>query len=181
MKKNLTQDKLEKALLHDNPRITKVAYAPGVEEAMARIGIQMGNYKPSIATRMRWKALKIIEWPSDTLDNIKAFIQRGRRGYADKDCWGVDWYLSDVIPGMLEVMISDTKGGGNSYPGEGWGPEANSIKNWHKTIRKIAQGFKARNKLGEFDYKNDVERKKLEVEKEEGMKLFVKYFDHLWD
>ena len=35
---------------------------------------------------------------------IKWFIQRGRRGYADSDCWGVDYYLIDIIPKMISTL-----------------------------------------------------------------------------
>ena len=181
MKKSLTQAKLEEALLKDNPKIKEVKYAPGVQKSMARIGILMDSYKPSALTVLKWKAEKLLSWPSDAYHEIKYFIQRGKRGYSDNDCWGIDWYLSDIIPGMLDTMINDKKGGGNSYPGEGWGKEANSIKSWQATVRKMAKGFKAHNKLGSFDWKNEEHRKKLEAERDEGMKLFVKYFDHLWD
>jgi len=40
--------------------------------------------------------LRIIEWPAQRWRNLRVFIQRGRRGWADRDTWNLDEYLARV-------------------------------------------------------------------------------------
>ena len=46
-----------------------------------------------------------IDNPRDFKNNIKWFIQRGKRGYSDRDLWSFDWYLAE-IPDSQNVNIS---------------------------------------------------------------------------
>ena len=41
---------------------------------------------------------------------IKWFLQRGRRGWADRDTWSMDSYLERVIPGMLIRLANAAHG-----------------------------------------------------------------------
>lgn len=45
--------------------------------------------------------------------DIKAFIQRGKRGYADCDCWNLDEYFFSVMPNALENLADNAHG----FPG----------------------------------------------------------------
>lgn len=47
---------------------------------------------------------KISELPEDIYYETKYFIQRGLRGYADRDVWSIDWYLTDVILKMVKQL-----------------------------------------------------------------------------
>ena len=107
-------------------------------------------------------------------DEIKYFIQRGRRGYSDRDTWNIDYYLSSWMPQALKKMISY----GNGYPGVG---AANTPEKWKVIVKKIAKGFQASYKIGEFEYNTLTQKKRLQAVQEEGLKLFTKYFDNLWD
>lgn len=48
--------------------------------------------------------------PSIAYDLIRAFIQRGRRGWADQDVWSLDGYLNSWLPDALR-RLRDTKQG----------------------------------------------------------------------
>jgi hypothetical protein len=116
----------------------------------------------------------------DIPDDIIAFYQRGKRGYADSDAWGIDWYLNSFMPELLMTMIDPKKGGGNSYPS--WGKGARTYKEWHETVKKIAKGFEAGRKLQNDFF--DISKGKglaLKKQQDEGLKLFVKWYDALWD
>jgi len=180
MSKKLTKEKIEKALLQDQPDTMEVKYAPGVERDMAKLGFNPG-YKRTWTDVLLWNLEKVRDFPVEAWDNVKAFYQRGARGYADRDCWGIDWYICEIMPGMLRTMTDPTKGGGNSYPGFIHGTEANTSKRWKGTIEKMAKGFEAHRRLAEFDYRNDAQRESLKKQRDEGIALWVKYFDHLWD
>ena len=121
----------------------------------------------------------------DIPSNIVAFWQRGRRGYADSDSWGIDNYLDSFMPELLRHMIDDKVGGGNSYPGHEGDLNCDTAEHWQNTVEKIAKGFEAGRKIDDLAYKNGkqyrAEHKKLEKQRVEGMKLFVKYYTHLWD
>lgn len=103
--------------------------------------------------------------------NVKYFIQRGKRGYSDFDGWCLDYYLSEWLPQALRGLKD-----GVSYPGHG---EANTQKKWNGILEKMAKGFDAALKIREFPDKRDL--KKLQKQQKEGLELFAKWFDALWD
>ena len=139
---------------------------------------------------------KIVEFPRE----VKYFIQRGKRGFSDRDCWGFDYYLAKVISGGIDKLIKNIHG----YPGN-----LKNIKQWITILKKIKQTFVMAKKIldGELLYlptkkyndklrkywikytkennkewnKNDrVMTKKQNLAYLEGWKLFRIYFRLLW-
>ena len=110
-------------------------------------------------------------------DNIVDFYQRGKRGYADSDAWSIHYYLNSFMPKLLRTMIDPKKGGGNSYP-----MQLKNAKEWNAIVEKIAKGFEA-SKLINEEWFDITKGKGLELEKQriEGFKLFIKWYDSLWD
>ena len=106
-------------------------------------------------------------------DEIKYFLQRGKRGFSDRDAWSIDYYLSSWMPKALRTM---KKGWG--YPGLG---RVNTHQKWSVILEKMAKGFDASRKIGEYKYRSTTQLKKLQAVQKEGLKLFIKYFDNLWD
>lgn len=114
---------------------------------------------------------------------VKWFIQRGRRGWADKDAWDMHRYLSSVIPDMLDKQIID----GVGYPMD------MTQESWDKTRREIASGFLAWQLLDEDNWHDDTlshkENQKrckkawAETQKslDKSCKLLAKHFGNLWD
>lgn len=140
---------------------------------------------------------KIEEFPR----NIKYFIQRGKRGYSDRDTWSFGFYLATVISGGIDKLIKDVHG----RP-----CDLKSLKQWKSILKKINRTFKTEEKIidgellflpakkyndkkrkdiikftkennKEWDINYRVMTKKENREYKEGWKLFEKFFESLWD
>jgi hypothetical protein len=126
-------------------------------------------------------------------ENIKYFIQRGRRGWSDEDAWDIDHYLARIIPPMVRRIGKD----GMGCPEEFFD---NTCKNdechkWKEILEEIAQGFEAAEQIknlsfgfrwekenGIYDMKvKEEKQKQLAAKFDRGMELFSKYFLNLWD
>lgn len=119
--------------------------------------------------------------------DIKTFIQRGKRGWGDRDTWSFDWYLSDVISQGVRHLEKHHYGH----------PCDLSDENWKKILNKIATTFETSGKIADMDIiltTNKKQYNKLisagckgvytpEQTKEyyKGFDLFKKYFLSLWD
>ena len=115
------------------------------------------------------------KWSYRPFDNIKyfftwvkRFFQRGSRGYADKDVWGICDYLCEILPPMINKM----KSRGVGYP------EDLSETQWNNILTAIQDGFESGRKILEIDY-TDYEKERKTFDN--GMKLFTEYFLNLWD
>lgn len=100
---------------------------------------------------------------------IKWFIQRGTRGYADCDVWDLDSYICTWLPKALR-QLRDT---GCGYPME------ETAKKWKDILTQMADGFEAHNLSLELP--DNKEFKKQNTKLKNGLKLFTKYFNCLWD
>lgn len=116
--------------------------------------------KPSYYLLRPWEFFK------DTYREIKSFLQRGYRGYADNDVWGLDEYLSRVISETTGHLAKNT----SSYPG------GMTFSNWKKILRQISKDIQIKD-----HYKTEKEQSQSYAKQQEALKLFVKYFCHLWD
>ena len=56
------------------------------------------------------RVTRIWEWPGDRVADLKHYHQRGIRGWSNRDVWGFDYYLSDVIIGGLKKLKEDKMG-----------------------------------------------------------------------
>lgn len=125
---------------------------------------------------------------------VKYFIQRGRRGYSDRDLWDFDSYLSEIIPPAVRHLAKNASG----CPGETWDVKQvnNECHVWKEILEEIAQGFEAATQIkslsrfskwlkteeGFYDHKVEKEKdKQLAAKFDKGMELFAKYFLNLWD
>lgn len=145
-------------------------------------------------------------WIKDIPREIKYFCQRGKRGYSDRDTWGLDFYLAEVISNSIAHLQKYNHG----YPVEVGSPEK-----WEEILATISKTFKTALEISSTEsfytpshFYNTLEfikhRKTLEkitkelqlkfpnhrckiltleecLEYEEGWKLFQKYFFGLWD
>ncbi|KKK59041.1 hypothetical protein LCGC14_3038370 [marine sediment metagenome] len=76
---------------------------------------------------------------------VKWFIQRGKRGYADSDCWGIDFYLVDIIPKMIK-QLKGNRGGVPSCMFEDADDDSDKSwekarKKWYKILDEIIKSF----------------------------------------
>jgi hypothetical protein len=137
--------------------------------------------------------LWFIDIPRDFFYDLKAELQRGKRGWAVKDTWNLGNYLNKVIIESMTYFRDNP----NTYPCD-MTPEK-----WKKILNKIIRAFELQKdeKIGWFvepdkfkrsDY-NEIKKKLIRgsmyrpaTKKEcqeyfEGWNLFRKHFDDLWD
>jgi hypothetical protein len=116
--------------------------------------------------------------------NIKWFFQRGWRGYADCDVWSIDYYIDEWMPSALRQL-----GKGCGTPAILCGEDSDNIslnkshKKWVTILEQIAVGFEANMRLQncEYNLENMGEKKELYRKCDKGLKLFIKYFNNLWN
>ena len=133
----------------------------------------------------------------DLYKDVCAFFQRGFRGWADCDVWSLDDYLSEVLIGSLKHLQEIQHGVPNwheteeKYSKEKY-PDMNyqerlelGAKDWWKIMDKMILAFEKKRQWGnntmKTDYYGSEEQTRDEATVEEGMQLFVKWFDALWD
>jgi len=104
------------------------------------------------------------------LYDIKAYYQRVRYGVAQRDVWGFDYYLANVIIRGLKQLKSEI----NGCPNE----EKMTLKKWETILQQMIIGFETQLKV---DDEARVRTKKEEKIISRGWQLFVKYFNSLWD
>ena len=131
------------------------------------------------AYRLSYRLLHPRDWFLDLCREIKAFIQRGSRGYADCDTWGLDDYLCEWLPRALRHLAKYNHGCAVEFFDEGKDDEC---WRWIEVLIKMAEGFEAKGKLFE-DYPELGKEEILELDKkwQEGAKLLFDYFENLWD
>lgn len=117
---------------------------------------------------------------------IKWFIQRGWRGYAECDIWSIDYYLCGWLPKALRELAENVHGVpfdlAEVHKDGSHDVTDKHLNNWKAEIRIMADGFEARLNISDCKYKHDSkEEKEAQRKSEIGIKLFVKRFDNLWD
>jgi len=128
--------------------------------------------------------------------DVKTFIQRGKRGWANRDTWSFDYYLTKVISEAVYHLKENTNGMPNDLTEGQWIDILNKIiytfelakrmsedelylikdkkvrDKWQKTLDELNKKHKSRDRC--------MTNKEIR-EYEEGWKLFKEYFFELWD
>lgn len=109
----------------------------------------------------------------DLYHEAKYFLQRGYRGYSDRDVWSVDWFLTGIMPKMLRQLKKTTHGA----------PVGVGFKHWQNKLEKMAETFEMARRIEDYDFdiKDKYAARRLQREFERRMQDFVKYFFSLWD
>ena len=132
---------------------------------------------------------KIYSFIPHTYREIKYAVQRVHRGYSDRDCWSINGFLSDIMPGMLRQLKENCHG----CPEDLWDDKKdNKCQKWDEVLIEIAQGFEAATSISNLDFmrpfKNsepeetwEARRAILDKKFDRGIFLFKKYYFSLWD
>ena len=99
--------------------------------------------------------------------NIRSFIQRGKRGYSDRDTWNFHYFLSDIIYKGVEDLkkqgytLPTWKEGKSDLQAENeWDCILNAIIHTFRTAKEISNGDLLYTSSKEFDYKKYEEMKR---------------------
>lgn len=152
----------------------------------------------------RWSYYLTHPWVlfTDFYRQCKYVVQRGFNGYADCDAWSIDTYLNKWMPEAIRELKAGMHGTPmppkevydlkedqqyNDIPKEVW-------EKWHVEwlgiLDKIARGFEADRRTEDMVYWDNTELpydyydpKNIELReaKKEGLELFIKYYDSLWN
>ena len=125
-------------------------------------------------------------WPKDFYRECKYFIQRGKRGYSNRDLWSFDCYLSEVIIGGLKRLKEIRSSGNCGVPSrlchDSTGKEIRTVEEASKILEdamdKIIRAFELQKSM--FDDPRILTATE-QVEVDEGMKTFIEYFNDLGD
>jgi len=101
-----------------------------------------------------WK-YKVACFPFD----VKCFIQRGRRGWSEKDVWSVDDYLTRIIPEMLRELAKNPMGCPEGFIDT---EEPYSCDKWSAKLREIADGLEQWEVITSYRFPFNAEWKALE-------------------
>lgn len=119
------------------------------------------------------------EFFMDCYRAAKWFIQRGRRGYSDRDVWGWCHYMAEINLAAMHRLAKHKIGH----------PIGMTMPGWRSRLLKMADGFQAFMDEEEdcTSYKKLSRKKFLALVKsrqrrtEVGLKLWSKHFWNLWD
>jgi len=107
---------------------------------------------------------------------ISWMIQRAKRGWSDRDAWGINYYLCEILPPMLE-RLKDSYGC----------PMETEKEEWHQKLDIMIIGFVAAKRMIDLDYPTltGTELRNAVIDDTEtfkaGMALFTEHFFSLWD
>jgi len=85
--------------------------------------------------RFKYRIYRLFEVIKNFPREVKYFIQRGRRGWSDKDLWSLDDYLAQVIGGSLKDLSSTIHG----YPDS----KFKSFEEFQKHLVELSDAFNA--------------------------------------
>lgn len=119
--------------------------------------------------------------------NLRDYHQRGRRGWADSDTWGLDTYLARVISTSTAHLRDNAHG----YPGT---DECPTEDRWYQILTEISQRF-GRYEDSKFPELADIEHLDWDARhaaylaagdewgqnKDFAFALLGKWIGHLWD
>ena len=126
------------------------------------------------------------------------FVQRGRSGWSERDCWGVDSHLSEIIPEMLRWLKVTKHGVPNEFVEMARKTREKSgiqvidetdvdqgEKLFDAMLDEIIEGFEAHQNIDNHrDYNREEHQANEKIWRAKflrGMELFIKYYDTLWD
>ena len=111
---------------------------------------------------------------SDIINKVKWKLQRVFRGYSDCDLWNLDIFLAEQILTPLKAW--------RKLPLHGYDSSCKSREDWMNHIDKMILSFELVSTDLDVSHEFTTEDYKIRQRKiEEGLKLFAKHFQSLWD
>lgn len=157
--------KLKKYLLKDGSIYWHKLYYDLVPDILTQYAPPGGDYNYAYYLYQPHKYVVALYYQA------KWFIQRGRRGYADRDVWSIDWYLCNWMPQALEDLKRTSHGH----------PIGMSQKTWEGKLDRMINAFKIARKIQDYDYVNRAEYTVALKQFRKDFNVFKTHFFGLWD
>ena len=126
----------------------------------------------------------LIEWVLIPYYKIKYFIQRGKRGYSERDLWDLEHHLSFILSNALLDMVKISHGS----PCRAIGDIPNCCKDcnchelWKKELKENAEKFRLLYKNEWYNIEQAEESWKQEEKTyKEATEWLAKWYGSLWD
>jgi len=143
------------------------------------------SYAPSYALTHPWKILE------DFLREVKWAWQRVFRKWDDRVTWGLDCYLSEIVPQVLDtIRRMNIKGISADYLDEVGYFDADenqqealtekAAERFDLVLKDVADGFRAYSDMDDVSPSSEAYAELME-KFQKGMNLFVKYFSSFGD
>ena len=126
--------------------------------------------------RVRWQTISFFDVKQHARE-VRRFIQRGRRGYADCDWYDMHSYLCSIILPMLRTMREKHM----TYPGYG---KASTPEKWEALLDEMIEGWEAAARMIALDYPDGTINESFKADNKifkTKSKVFSEWFLHLWD
>jgi len=103
-------------------------------------------------------------------DHVRYFIQRGYRGYSDRDVWSIDYYLNSWMPQALEQLKRTTHGH----------PIGMTKKQWEHRLDQMINAFKIAKNIDYYTYVKPEECRAARRQFRKNFDVFKNYYFSLW-
>lgn len=107
----------------------------------------------------------------DLFLEAKWFIQRGMRGYSDRDTWSIDGYLCSWMPQALTTLRKRRIGH----------PTGLTKRSWDARLDRMINAFRIARKIQDYDYKTTAEVQAAVKQFHKDFNLVNTHFFSLWD
>jgi hypothetical protein len=107
----------------------------------------------------------------ELFDHIKWFVQRGCRGYSDRDAWSIDWYLCEWMPQALADLKRNTHGR----------PIGMSRKEWDAKLDRMIRAFRTARDIQDYRPGTKEEMQAAIRQFRRDFDVFKNYYFSLWD
>lgn len=127
----------------------------------------------------KWYISHPLGFIKDLYGDIRVFYQRGTRGWADCDTWGLNYYLSCLLPQALKRLRDNSRG----CPPELFDKtnKDDNCHKWNDILNEIIDGFEAYRKFEESCVTDIKKEKEVNEKVRKSCELLGKWFGSLWD
>jgi hypothetical protein len=101
----------------------------------------------------------------------KWFMQRGYRGYSDRDVWSIDFYLNSWMPKALEQLKRTTRGH----------PIGMSEKAWDLKLDRMIRAFETAKAIEGYEYLTPEKYRVALRQFRKDFDVFKNHYFSLWD
>lgn len=115
--------------------------------------------------------------PNHVKNEIKFFIQRGTRGYSDRDVWSLDYFMSVTIGSALVSMSENIHGAPGGYPNFNNTDGETDFALWQSDLKRYGEALL---KYSTMDDESEEHYNSVMSDVREAMEFISLWFPSLW-